>query len=311
VAESAAGQQAGAAIRQALAEAAGYLALVTQNNPRGSADALLARPDTDAILTDALENAAEAAAVAVQQAWDLAGAPDSVVVTWLLEDIASIFAALAHLRGLIRHAHASVPREVFTRGVSAPGSNPDAEAARRRGEAVRDALLNWGTKAALRARMAISMAGGAGAASAVLADALDRESAGQHLSKRWVAHPERPTCCYWCRKLHGVTIPVRASFAPYLGVSRPGMRVPRLYHGELQGPLLHPFCSCRLEIASGSTGTVAVPGDGGEEPEVPGFLSASQIRDMPQEEYEAEVAFLRAAVHELDQVLGRLAEGSG
>jgi hypothetical protein len=32
---------------------------------------------------------------------------------------------------------------------------------------------------------------------------------------------------------------------------------------------------------------------------------------MPDDEYEADRAFLEAAVHELDQVLKRLAEGGG
>jgi hypothetical protein len=321
-----------------MAEAAGYLALVTRTNPLGSADSLLGRPDTDAVLRQALDQAAELAADAVQQAWDMTGADDSVAVNWLLEDIARIFSASAHLRGLIRHAHASVPRREFTPGVSSPGTHPSQRAAEERADAVRDAVLGWARKAALRVRMAAGMAGGAGSAVALIDSALAREAAGERLAKRWRAHPESPSCCFWCRRLNGVTIPLRASFAPYLGgpaampqarerrVASPagerryGLRLgeqiiytnpPRLYHGRLQGPLLHPFCRCRLEIVHAAGPPGAAPAGSGGHPAPGRFLSAADVRDMPGDAYQADLAFLKAAAHELGQVLRRLAEGSG
>lgn len=328
------GQQLGYVVQQAMAEAAGYLALVTSVNPLGSADSLLARPDTNAVIRQALDEAASAAIDAVQQGWDSTGAPDSVTVTWLLADIAAIFSAESHLRGLIRQAHASVPFRGFVPGVTPPGEHPSAEAAQERAAAVRDAILRWGRQAALRARMAAGHAEGAGLAAAVLADALAREAAGEKLMKRWRAHAESPSCCLWCRKLNGVTIGLRDSFHPYLGgpVAMPqsrGRRVatpagerryglpagskivythpPRPYHGKLQGPLLHPFCRCRLEIVQvGASAGESVPAA-----EPTGFLSADDIRDMPEDDYQADLAFLRAAVHELDQVLKRLAGGGG
>jgi hypothetical protein len=332
------GQQLAAAVRQAMAEAAGYLALVTRTNPLGSADALLARPDTDAVLRQGLDQARAATEDVVRQAWSAEGAPagDDAVLRHLLDDIGRIFENLPHLHGLVRHAHASVPQRQFIRGVHSPGEHPSQRAAEERADAVRDALLGWGRQAALRARMAAHTAQAAGRTAAVLEGALAREAAGERLMKRWKARVESPTCCFWCRRLHGVTIGLRESFAPYLGsavampqsrerrVATPagtrkyglpaGARIiytqpPRPYRGRLQGPLLHPFCHCRLEIVR--VGTVAeVPA--GDDPGVPaGFLSADDIRDMPADEYEADLAFLQAAVYELDQVLKRLAGGGG
>ena len=331
------GQEIASVVRQSIAEAAGYLALVTRTNPEGTADALLRRPDTDAVLVQALDEARSAAEELVQQAWYSAGAVTSQDETLdhLLGDIGKIFGNLAHLRGLVRHAHASVPRRRFTPGVTPPGEHPGQRAAEQRADAVRDALLAWGRQAALRSRMAVHMAEGTGVAAAALADAVEREAQGEKLRKRWRAHTGSASCCYWCRKLNGVTIGLRESFAPYLGgpvampqsverrVATPagerkyglpaGHRIvhtqpPRPYHGRLQGPLLHPFCRCWLEIVR-TGGNADIPPDRGE-PSAR-FVSAVDVRDMPGDEYEADLAFLQAAVHELDQMLKRLAEGGG
>jgi hypothetical protein len=332
------GQQLAAAVRQAVAEAAGYLALVTRVNPLGSADVLLERPDTDAVLQQALDQARSAAEDVVRQAWYSSGglSSDDEVLNHLLDDIGAIFGNLAHLRGLVRHAHASVPHRQFTAGVHRPGEHPSQRAAEERADAVRDALLGWGRQAALRARMAVHTAEGAGRTAAVLARALEREASGERLLKRWKAHVDSPTCCLWCRRLNGVTIGLRASFAPYLGgpVAMPQSRErrvatpagerryglpagskiiythpPRPYRGKLQGPLLHPFCRCRLEIVRAG-GAAEVPAGGSPAAPVR-FLSAGDVRDMPADEYEADRAFLAAAIHELDQVLKRLAGGGG
>jgi hypothetical protein len=331
------GQEAASAVRQSIAEAAGYLSLVTRTNPAGTADDLLRRPDTDAVLVQALDEARSAAGEVVRQAWYSAGAVtgEDETLRHLLDDTGRLFGNLAHLRGLVRHAHASVPREPFRPGVHQPGEHPDQRAAERRADAVRDALLGWGRQAALRSRMAVHMAEGTGAAAAVLAEAADREARGERLRKRWRAHVGSPSCCYWCRKLNGVTIGLRESFAPYLGgpvampqsgqrhvVTRAGERKyglpvghrivytqpPRPYHGRLQGPLLHPFCRCWLEIVR-TGGSADVP-PGEVEPPAR-FVSADDIRNMPDDEYAADLAFLQAAVLELNQVLKRLAEGGG
>jgi hypothetical protein len=181
----------------------------------------------------------------------------------------------------------------------------------------------------------VQMAEGGGAAAAVLGGALAREAAGEKLLKRWKAHVESPSCCHWCRKLNGVTIPLRESFASYLGgpAAMPqsrtrrvatqagqekyglpaGSRIiytnpPRPYRGRLQGPLLHPGCRCRLEIVRAGSPPEVPPDEG---PAPGGFVSADNIRGMPEDTYQADLAFLQAAVYELDQMLKRLAEGGG
>lgn len=333
------GQQLAEAVRQSLAEAAGYLALVTATSPLGSADVLLERPDTNAVLREALDESRQAAENLVRQAWDESGAlaGDDAVLGHLLDDMGRAFGNLPRLRGLIRHAHASVPDRRFTPGVSEPGEHPSARAAEERAAAVRAALLGWGRQAALRARMAVHTAQGAGEAAAVLDEALAREAAGERLAKRWRAHVDSPACCLWCRRLNGATIGLRESFVPYLGgpVAMPQSRTrrvatragerrygmqageriiytqpPRPYRGRLQGPPLHPGpCRCRLEIVR--PGEV-VPGSAAATAPAPvRFLSAEDIRDMTADDYDADLAFLQAAVHELDQVLKRLAGGGG
>lgn len=323
-------------VRQAMAEAAGYLALVIRNNPMGSADALLKRPDVDAVLREALDEARQAAQDEVADRWYAAGADAGhETLGHLQSDVGRVFGSMAHLHGLIRHAHASVPQRQFVRGVHRPGEHPNQRAAEERADAVRSALLNWGRQAALRSRMAVHTAEGTGAAAAALDSALEREAAGEKLMKRWRAHTESASCCYWCRKLNGVTIGLRESFLPHLGgpVAMPqsverrvatergerkfglpvGERIvytqpPRPYRGKLQAPLLHPFCRCWLEIVR-TGGTTDIPPDDGPVPAE--FLSAADIRGMSEQDYQADLAFLQAAVHELDQVLKRLAGGGG
>jgi hypothetical protein len=329
VAESDLGRQVAAAVQTALAPVAGYLALITQANPRGSADALLRRPDVDAILIGALDEARSAAEEVVQAAWYSGSGLTSggVMLERLLADIDRIFSRLAHLHGLVRHAHASVPPAQFEPGITRPGDNPSARAAEQRAAAVRDAILSWTREASLRARMTVSTAEGAARTAAALAEAEAARLSGEPVRKRWRAHAESTSCCFWCRRLDGVTIGSRESFAPYLGgpvarlSRRPGSAViyarpPRLYHGDLQGPVLHPFCRCWLEITRSLAG--AVPSDRGQEAGVQrspapqahaGLLAASDVRAMPEDRYRAQLEFLRAATHELDQALKRLAEG--
>jgi hypothetical protein len=157
--------------------------------------------------------------------------------------------------------------------------------------------------------------------------------------KRWRAHKDSPSCCTWCRRLDGVTIGLGDSFEPYLGgpVALPqgqarrvrtaagerqfglpiGERItythpPRPYRGKLQGPLLHPFCRCWLEIARVSdSGTISVRDMSGGSADPGGYLTAASIRDMPEDQYQADRAFLEAAVLSLDDVLKRLAGGGG
>lgn len=344
--ESYLARQLGARVRAALAPAAEYLALVVQNNPRASGEAFASRPDVMAILADAMVEAREAAIAATDQAWAQAGAPPTFIYTRLLADVGRAY-DLEQLRAQLLTAHASVPPEDFDPALHAPGEHPAARAAERRGAAVRGAVLAWARQAALRNQMTVSTAQGTGTATATLQDALDlaEEEPGTALRKRWRA---RPGCCLWCRRLHGVTIGLRESFASYLGgpailhdgpyrrVATPAgerkfraqtgslivyTQPPRLYHGDLQGPLLHPFCRCKLDILRAGEHRPAVSLSSGQE----GFaddgppprkdpparsLAASDIWGMPEDRYQALLALLRAGAAELGTVLSRLAEGS-
>lgn len=339
MAESGYGQQLGAAVLAPLAELADYLALITRTNPRGSADALLGRPDVAAALVAAMGEGRESAMTWIEQGWLEAGAAeDHPTYARLQGDITRIFADPGHLRGLIRHAHASVPRDPFTPGVHAPGDTPDSDAAAARAEAVRAAVTGWGRQAAQRARMALSAAQGYGRTVAALEAAELFLESGERVMKRWARNPLSDSCI-WCRRLDGVTLPPGESFAPYLGgpavlhgasarrVATPAgaaryklpvgapiiyTHPPRLYHGDLQGPLLHPFCECKLEIVR-APGPPAVPSEqaAGRGHPAPsgGYLAASDVRAMPEDQYQADLAFLRAAAQELGQVMRRLAEG--
>lgn len=307
--ESRLAQQLGTSIRAWLDPLARYAEVVTRTNPLGTADQLLARPDIRAILIEILTEARDRAAAVVQEAWDSTGAADHPLLDRLLADIERYW-SVAHLDGLIRHAHASVPPRYFTPGVSQPGTNPLTEAAAERAAAVAEAIRGYAREVAFRSRMTVTVAQGAGRTYAALAGADVRREAGEDVRKRWRAHTEKPACCHWCRLLNGKTIPLHHSFEQFLDWNA-HPRPPRPYHG-LQGPLLHPFCECWLEIVTGPHvppgGSQAAPGRRSPAPQAPaGFLAAADIRAMPEAAYGSLIAFLKAAVHELGQVLRRLA----
>jgi len=344
MATSGLGQQLGAAILSPVEELAAYLSLITRANPRGSAAALLARPDVAAMLNEAMSEGHESAMTYIEQGWLATGAdPADPVYARLQADADRIFGAPGRVRDLIARAHASVPRREFEPGRDQPGTNPGRDAAERRAAAVAAALTGWGRQAAQRARMALGAAEGMGRTAAAIESA---QLYSDGARKRWDRNPASDSCI-WCRRLDGVTLGLRDSFAPYLGgpavMPTAGARrvateagaakyklpvgaaiiltqPPRLYHGDLQGPLLHPSCECRLQIVR-SPGSAAVPSGGsqssqeaaGDQTPAPqvagGFLAASDVRAMPEDQYRAGLALLRAAVRGMDTAMRGLAEG--
>lgn len=309
-------------VSSAFASAASYVALVTQNNPYGSAATLLARPDIEAVLAEAVYTGRAAALAAVEQAWDANGAEETPVLAYLLADVNRAYDSLTTLRTAIRQAHASVPPRHFIPGQTTPGTVPSREAAIERAAAVRAAIVEFARRLSLRNELSADVAGTAGQSAAVLEDAYVREEPSEQLRKRWRAHVESETCCYWCRKLNGVTIALNASFIPYIGgpaaLSASGhlTQPPRPYHGALQGPGLHPRCRCWLEIvpkeAPAPPADVSPSGSPGRRPPAPqrpgaAFISSAEIRAMPEERYRSMLAFLKAATHELGMLLRRLA----
>lgn len=319
VAEAAA--ELSGSVRAVFTSVAEYLELVTRNNPYRSASALVSRPDVDAVLRDAFTEARDRARQAVQDAWGQHAPVTGALLAMLLADVDHGYneAALEHLRGDIRHAYWSVSLRLFTPGVSAPGTNPARESVAERAAAVREAVEAWGRRAALHNSLSVDVALGD---SRTLAEIEEAGTRIGHWVKRWRTSKQPPdeNTCYWCRRLNGVTLPLHASFAHHLGgpadLSGHGhlTQPPHPYHGWLQGPQLHPGCRCRLEFLPAG----AVQQEGGQEAGVPllspvgaapppaPFLAAAQIRAMPEDRYQALLAFLRAAVHELGQVLHRL-----
>ena len=140
-------------------------------------------------------------------------------------------ADIAHLHAAIREAYAAAP----------PAERPTA---------VRDAILAFAHRTALRSRLTVTVASQAAIAERTLAEGKARRAAGERVLKRWESRQDG-RACYWCRRLHGVTIGLEASFLPYLGgpVDLTGhghlTQPPKPYRGALQGPPLHPHCRCQ------------------------------------------------------------------
>lgn len=315
------------------AQLADYIALVVRNNPYGSADALLARPDIEALLAQALEDARNLAVAELEDEWNSADAAQTAYYQHLLDDIEAQY-SLPHLRHAIRHAHASVPHAHFIVGVTPPGTVPHMEAAIRRAAAVRRAIVGFARDRLLSHGLSLQVARAAAQTAAVLEAGAEREAAGEQVRKRWVARRDGKTCM-WCRFLDGTTVPLHAQFplpgpvavqhetatrhvATPAGEDRYHQRIgtaiiwthpPRLYHGMLPGPPLHPRCRCRIVLVPvSSDGGQAAPGGRSPAPQAAGeFLAAADIRALPEARYRSLMAFLRAAVHELGMALRRLA----
>lgn len=300
--------QLSVSVREELAQFGSYLAVIVGNNPHGSIGAILERADVTAELDSTLGEAQDEAEAAVRQAWlDHGGPVSDPVLEHLAADARRAYDA-NHLRRLVRAAFVSVPTRQFIVGVTEPGTNPVMESAQERAVAVQGAVEQFARQAVFRNGLSIDVAAGNARTEFLLQQAQD---SGEPVLKRWRAHIERPTCCHWCRNLDGRTIGLHEDFAPYLGppvdLSGHGnMTVPpRPYRGRLPGPKLHPHCQCWLEIVPAS---VSPPGGQEPSPPVPaGYLAAADIRAMPEPRYQALLAFLRAATHELGQLVRRLA----
>ena len=152
---------------------------------------------------------------------------------------------LAHLRNLIRRAHASVPQRQFIPGVTPPGTSPAIEAGNERAAAVRDAILDFARYTALRSRLTVVVAARAALAVRTLAEARARRQAGEHVVKRWEARQDGKAC-HWCRNLHGVD-------------DRPGGLVPAL-SGRPCGPDRARASHCPAEaLPRGAAASPAAP----------------------------------------------------
>ena len=301
-------EELSAAARQLFAYAARYVSVITRNNPRGTVGELLARPDVTAVLTDTLDRAREAAAEAVRQEWAASGSPQHEYLDWLVADVHRSYAALGQLRGAVRVGWAF----------------PVAE----RPAAVRDAVLDTGADLALRNRLTLEVAAAAARTLRQVADGEERELAGDTVWKQWLCSHSPPDArtCHWCRALHGLIVPLHASFpeglaADLSGHGRP-TRPPRWYRRWRLGPPRHPRCRCRIKILTqlppvssgdggqGDDAAATAPQQAAGEPAVPAhsgaLLAAADIRALPEDRYQALLHFLKAAAHELSQLLAQL-----
>lgn len=331
----AASAQVSAAIRAALEPAGQYAALVTRNNPLGAASALTGRQDVRAALEGSMGQARAAAVAVLEQQWADSGAPEDPVLASLRTDLARMLGSpgqQARLRRRVRAAHASVPQQQFTPGVTPPGTHPSHEAAQQRAQAVSAAVGRFAGDVALRAQLTLAVAATAAAARLVLEEGRARQAAGEKLAKRWEISRSQPEkACHWCRSLDGVTIGLEDSFLPYLAgpadLSGHGRltQPPKPYRGLLQGPPLHPRCRCRIVLVEQASEPPEKPEPKHDDDQIarpaetqqktrsqastrpaPRFVSAAEIRAMPEARYQGLLAFLRAALHELGQMLGRL-----
>jgi hypothetical protein len=276
-------------VRAAFAPAALHLAELA-GGPEAAIGDILARPDVDAVLQQALDQGSELAQGAVREAWG--SAPHAEYLDWLLADVARSYDSLGLLRAVVRVAwNGALPAE--------------------RASSVKRAVLVHGSATALRNRLSVEVAATSAQTHSEIAAGEQLEAAGAAAWKQWRCRKDPPDerTCHWCRVLHLMVIPVGADFpqgdpADLTGHGRL-TQPPRWYRGWLKGPPRHPRCRCRIVIIT-SLPVLPVASEGSQAEPEPSYLAASDIRAMPESKFQALTHFLGAAVHELGQMLGRL-----
>lgn len=261
------------------------------------------RPDVAGLLSQGLQDGQQVAEESTEAAWRDSGAPmDSETLQVLLRDTERIFS----------DAFWSAVHEL---------SNSDAlpgDAEHLAGVAV------------LHADMAVSTALSAGTTEAVLAEGYRRRAAGEHVRKRWRSR-KSATTCHWCWELDGTELELEEEFShgepavlprarlrhvrthagehrhhAAIGSPITHTRPPAVWRGVLLGPPRHPRCECWLELVSGDEPPTQ-PQPITEAAMQQELVHSSDIQSMPEEQYSAMMTFLRAAVHELGQLLRRVA----
>jgi hypothetical protein len=289
-----------------------HLSDLLRNNPR-PANEIFSSPGLSDALTRSISIAHAQASALVTRAWTSAGGgpEDSPALDVLRGEVAVM---IGDLRGQIE----GIVREQL--------GTPAADPVTRITDAVGDAVQSVVT----RARMSVEMAASVSRTEAVIAEGHQLQRQGQHVMKVWRSRLSRRTC-RWCRELDGVMVPLDDDFphgdpvaleqertrrvATPAGARRyrrsMGQPIifthpPRVWLGRLPGPKRHPRCECWLELhILTEAGTPPQPLRS-EEASERMYVRASDIAELPEPQYLSLMAFLRAATHELGQVLRRL-----
>jgi hypothetical protein len=310
-------QQAQANIQQLLQGWLSHLGLVIRNNPAGTIQEILARPDINQGLGSALGAAQEQALAAVTTAWPTGGSA-SPTLQHLQEDVSRAYDDAAHqITQAVTAAWHAVPQQDFAPGVSTPGTTPALTVAAQRATAAQEAAARVARSIALRNSLSASVASSAGPAETLISAArADSAVTGRQYGKRWVSRRIPGVTCPWCWDLHGTVVPLDEEFPHPVPMPRQGhhekphpVKPPKLWHGVLFQCPLHPHCQCRIEIVLLSDAEPE-PDVAPEAPQHP-YLSSKDIAAMPEERYQGLIGFLRAALHELGQVIARLLSGNG
>jgi hypothetical protein len=273
---------------------------------------IMNRPDMIGALATAVRTADGHAATLVRQAWQHGGGdPGSRYLGAAVSDTSRSLADLhGQISGIVREELASPKPDVAGR--------------------VQQAVSGVVAEAVTRMRMSLESAAGASHTEAVIAEGRRLQQQGQHVMKVWRSRLSRRTC-RWCRALDGAMVPLDDDFphgdpvaleqertrrvATPAGVRRYRRSVgqpiifthpPRVWLGRLAGPKRHPRCECWLEL---HILTEAGPPPARLRSEETGgrmYVRASDIAELPESQYTGIVGFLRAATHELGQVLRRL-----
>lgn len=279
--------QLGARIRTELLVVARRLSLAVKDNPALGPSVVTLY---DNMIAGVLRTCQIAAEDAVNEAWQAHGT--SATREQLLADVA--------------RAYASAPAGL-SQAVAA------ATAEEERASAVRRAVLDFAAALALRNKLSVTAAAGFSTTESTIAQAQLRADAGEDVELEWVASHDGkdPRSCWWCRSLHGQRVQPGEEF-PH-PAQHGNRKPPRLYTGHLFGPLLHPRCRCKLRITSSAAGAGSPQAQphGAGTPEPADFISSDTIRAMPEAEYSKLHHFLSSALHELGQVLRRLAHPYG
>jgi hypothetical protein len=291
-----------ARIQGALGTYVSLLTTLVTNNPRKDIGEYQHRPDLAHALATGLGTAQEAALHMVTSSWQHA---DTATRQHLIADVNRAYDGVTpDIHEAVSAAWHSIPDRPFVPGVSVPGTNPAAEVAAQRAQAVREAVARVLRPIALRNALSASVAASASQTEATIDEARQRADAtGKTYELVWRSRKIPGVTCAWCWGLDGTVVSPGDEF-PHpgqIGARKP----PRLWRGVLHGPPLHPNCMCWLEIREALPPS-APRGVGPTEEPPHQYVSSADIRALPEARYQGLVSFMRAALHELALIVRRL-----